>query len=76
MSIGGKLRGNLQVKTRLSTTLKSWLPILQSGVTELEETLNAIADENPYASVQSQMTQSLNAKIPKRNKAQSDTPPD
>ena len=71
MSIGGKLRGNLQVKTRLSTTLKSWLPILQSGVTELEETLNAIADENPYASVQSQMTQSLNAKTPKRNKAQS-----
>ena len=71
MSIGGKLRGNLQVKARLSTTLKSWLPILQSGVTDLEETLNAIADENPYASVQSQMTQSLNAKIPKRNKAQS-----
>ncbi|WP_295737112.1 RNA polymerase factor sigma-54 [uncultured Helicobacter sp.] len=71
MSIGGKLRGNLQVKTRLSTTLKSWLPILQSGVTELEETLNAIADENPYASVQSQMTQSLNAKTPKRDKTQS-----
>lgn len=71
MSVGGKLRGNLQVKARLSTTLKSWLPILQSGVTELEETLNAIADENPYANVQSQMTQSLNAKLPKRNKAQS-----
>lgn len=70
MSIGGKLRGNLQVKTRLSTTLKSWLPILQSGVTELEDTLNAIAEENPYANVQSQMTQSLNAKSPKRSKSQ------
>lgn len=70
MSIGGKLRGNLQVKARLSTTLKSWLPILQSGVTELEDTLNAIAEENPYANVQSQMTQSLNAKSPKRSKSQ------
>lgn len=70
MSIGGKLRGNLQVKARLSTTLKSWLPILQSGVTELEDTLNAIAEENPYANVQSQMTQSLNAKTPKRSKSQ------
>lgn len=70
MSIGGKLRGNLQVKARLSTTLKSWLPILQSGVTELEDTLNAIAEENPYANVQSQMTQSLNAKYPKRSKSQ------
>lgn len=70
MSIGGKLRGNLQVKARLSTTLKSWLPILQSGVTELEDTLNAIAEENPYANVQSQMTQSFNAKSPKRSKSQ------
>lgn len=70
MSIGGKLRGNLQVKARLSTTLKSWLPILQSGVTELEDTLNAIAEENPYANVQSQMTQSLNVKSPKRSKSQ------
>ena len=54
MSVGGKLRSNLNIKTRLSTTLKSWLPILQSGVMELEETLNAIVEENPYASVQSQ----------------------
>lgn len=62
MSVGGKLRQNLNVKVRLSTTLKSWLPILQSGMTELEETLSSIAEENPYAHVQSQITQSLQSK--------------
>lgn len=66
MSVGGKLRANLNVKARLSTTLKSWLPILQSGVMELEETLNCIAEENPCAQIQSQMTQSLHEKNPKK----------
>ena len=70
MSVGGKLRANLNVKARLSTTLKSWLPILQSGVSELEETLNAIAEDNPFASVQSQITQSLSS----RNAQSSSTP--
>ena len=62
MSVGGKLKSNLNVKARLSTTLKSWLPILQSGLTELEETLNTIAEENPYANVQSQMLGALPSK--------------
>lgn len=66
MSVGGKLRANLSVKARLSTTLKSWLPILQSGVMELEDTLNSIADENPCARVQSQITQSLQERSPRR----------
>lgn len=59
MSIGGRLKQNLNVKTRLSTTLKSWLPILQSGISELEDTLNAVVEENPYVNVQSQITQNL-----------------
>ncbi|MCX2717726.1 RNA polymerase factor sigma-54 [Helicobacter sp. MIT 21-1697] len=73
MSVGGKLRSNLNIKTRLSTTLKSWLPILQSGVMELEETLNAIVEENPYACVQSQMTQSLQSKNYKKSHLSSNT---
>ena len=67
MSIGGKLKSNTNAKARLSTTLKSWLPILQSGLTELEETLNAIAEENPYANVQSQMLHSLPSKNHKKS---------
>ncbi|WP_334086421.1 RNA polymerase factor sigma-54 [Helicobacter typhlonius] len=70
MSVGGKLKSNLNVKARLSTTLKSWLPILQSGLTELEETLNTIAEENPYANVQSQMLNNFSAKSYKRSSPQ------
>lgn len=68
--LGGKLRGQTQIKARLSKTLKSWLPILQSGATELEETLNNIAEENPYIEIKSQIAQSLqsHAKAPKRDR--------
>lgn len=65
--IGGQLRTNVNVKARLSNTLKSWLPILQSGVMELEETLNNIAEENPYANIQSQITQSLSSRNYKKS---------
>ncbi len=50
-----KLRRNqsLQLKTRLSGTLRSWLPILQSGIEELEERLKEFEKENPYMQVRS-----------------------
>ncbi|WP_300900022.1 RNA polymerase factor sigma-54, partial [uncultured Helicobacter sp.] len=72
MSVGGRLKNKPNVKTRLSTTLKSWLPILQSGLTELEETLNNVVEENPYANVQSQITHSLQGK--NRRVSQNHTP--
>ncbi|RDU59669.1 RNA polymerase factor sigma-54 [Helicobacter marmotae] len=72
MSIGGKLKSNLNVKTRLSSTLKSWLPILQSGLNELEETLNTIAEENPYTHVQSQITHTIPIKTKRTTQATPD----
>ena len=72
MSVGGRLKNKPNVKTRLSTTLKSWLPILQSGLTELEETLNNVVEENPYANVQSQIIHSLQGK--NRRVSQNHTP--
>ncbi len=50
-----KLRQNqsLQLKTKLSSTLRSWLPILQSGIEELEERLKEYEKENPYMQVRS-----------------------
>ncbi len=50
-----KLRRNqsLQLKTRLSGTLRSWLPILQSGIEELEERLKEYEKENPYMRIRS-----------------------
>ncbi len=41
------------VKTKLSSTLRSWLPILQSGLEELEELLRNYEQENPYMQVRS-----------------------
>jgi RNA polymerase sigma-54 factor len=42
-----------QLKSKLSGTLRSWLPILQSSLEELEELLQKYESENPYMQVQS-----------------------
>lgn len=62
---GGKLRQNQSVKTKLSTTLKSWLPILQSSVVEMEETISEYAKENPYIGLQSSIAQDFSSKLKK-----------
>lgn len=48
-----KLRHSVSNKTKLSATLKSWLPILQTGLTDLEERLNEYSDANPYVDIKS-----------------------
>lgn len=53
------LRLNQSVKTKLSTTLKSWLPILQNSNDELEETLNEMIKDNPYAEVKNPSMQNF-----------------
>ncbi|MDE5978100.1 MAG: RNA polymerase factor sigma-54 [Turicibacter sp.] len=65
-----KLRQNIAVKSKLSSTLKSWLPILQSPINELEETLSKISQDNPYIEIESAFSTSLQGlpqpKSPKR----------
>ncbi|MWV62101.1 RNA polymerase factor sigma-54 [Helicobacter saguini] len=56
------LRQNIATKTKLSSTLKSWLPILQSPINELEETLSKISEDNPCLNIESGFTQSLQEK--------------
>ena len=46
-------RGTLQAKTKLSATLHNWLPILQSGLEELEEALRRYEIENPCLEIRS-----------------------
>lgn len=58
-----KIRQNIAVKSKLSSTLKSWLPILQSPINELEEALVKISDDNPYIEIQSAITTSLQSKL-------------
>lgn len=60
-------------KTKLSTTLKSWLPILQSSNDELEATLNEMIKDNPYAEVKNLAMQNFTSKnahnkTPKKSK--------
>ena len=56
-----KTQASAALKTKLSSTLKSWLPILQSGMTELETTLNEFSAENPYFDVQSGIAEHFSA---------------
>lgn len=42
----------LAPKIKLNQTLRSWLPILQSGLDELKETLEPFIKENPFATIE------------------------
>ncbi len=64
-----KLRQSLQTKTKLSATLKSWLPILQSGLGDLEKTLGEFVDENPYVEVHSKIASNFSSKFPQKSPA-------
>lgn len=57
-----KLTPNQSVKTKLSTTLKSWLPILQSSGDELEDTLKEFIKDNPYAEIKNHSVQDFGTK--------------
>ena len=68
-----KLRTNVALanKIKLSATLQSWLPILQSPLDDLESTLNHIAADNPCMRVDNPREQTLNARSKKDNRASS-----
>lgn len=51
------------VKGRLSTTLKSWLPILQSNINELEDEFKKFQNENPFLEVKSGFEKNLSSAI-------------
>ncbi|MBE3605531.1 RNA polymerase factor sigma-54 [Campylobacter sp. RM13119] len=42
----------LSPKLKLNQTLRSWLPILQSSLDELKETLEPFVENNPFASIE------------------------
>ncbi len=48
-----KLRQSQTGKLSLSSTLRSWLPILQSDIESLDEVLEPFAKENPFIEVKS-----------------------
>ncbi|RAX55278.1 RNA polymerase factor sigma-54 [Helicobacter sp. 16-1353] len=54
-----KLKQSQNLKTKLSPTLKSWFPILQSSTLELENILNEFIEQNPFVDIQSNIQESL-----------------
>lgn len=68
-----KLRTNVALanKIKLSATLQSWLPILQSPLDDLENTLNQVAADNPCMRVDNPREQTLNARSKKDHRASS-----
>ncbi|MDU7693647.1 MAG: RNA polymerase factor sigma-54 [Helicobacter sp.] len=58
-----KLRSAPNIKGKISTTLKSWLPILQSNILDIEETISSYSLENPCISIQSRIQSDLSSSI-------------
>ena len=54
-----KLRHSQNLKTKLTPILRSWLPILKCGTTEIVETLSEFTKENPFVEVNSALCVSL-----------------
>ncbi|MDE6885788.1 MAG: RNA polymerase factor sigma-54 [Helicobacteraceae bacterium] len=54
-----KLRQSQSLKTKLSPTLKSWFPILQSSTLDLEEVLSEFISQNPFVDIQSTIQEQL-----------------
>lgn len=65
-----KLKHAANVKTKLSSTLKSWFPILQGSTIELEEILNSFIDTNPFVEIKSNIQLSISQAKKNINKKQ------
>ena len=48
-----KLRQGTTAKTKLSGTLRGWLPFLQVDIESLKETLDNATKENPFVQIKS-----------------------
>jgi RNA polymerase sigma-54 factor len=61
-----RVKQNVDVKTKLSHTLRNWLPILQTSLNELEDTLKPFVEENPLVEIESGFEEKFENKIPKK----------
>ena len=49
-------------KTKLSNTLRSWLPLLQANIEDLKESLDKFAEDNPFLTIQEKTQTHQNGK--------------
>ena len=54
-----KIRVQQKGQHKLSNTLQSWLPLLQCSITQLQENLQLVTEQNPFCRVEMPLSQSL-----------------
>ncbi len=57
---------SVAVKHKLSNTLRNWLPILHSSLSELQEAIEPFVEANPVIEVQSNFEKDISSAIPKK----------
>ena len=57
---------NVALKHKLSNTLRNWLPILHSSLSELDEVLKPFVESNPVVEVQNSFEKDFSSSIPKK----------
>ena len=57
---------NVEVKHKLSNTLRNWLPILHSSLQDLNEVIKPFVEENPLVEVKSSFEENFSSSIPKK----------
>jgi len=61
-----RVKQSVEVKNKLSNTLRNWLPILHSSLSDLEEAMEPFIEANPLVEVSSGYEESFEKKIPKK----------
>lgn len=61
-----RVKTNVELKNKLSNTLRNWLPILHSSLSELQEAMSPFVESNPLVEIKSGYEESFESKIPKK----------
>jgi RNA polymerase sigma-54 factor len=61
-----RVKTNVELKNKLSNTLRNWLPILQSSLSDLGEAMTPFVEGNPLIEVKSGYEESFESRIPKK----------
>jgi RNA polymerase sigma-54 factor len=61
-----RVKTSVELKNKLSNTLRNWLPILQSSLSDLGEAMAPFIESNPLIDIKSGYEESFEARIPKK----------
>jgi len=61
-----RVKTSVELKNKLSNTLRNWLPILQSSLSDLGEAMAPFVEANPLIDIKSGYEESFEARIPKK----------